>query len=32
MEELKLIGEKIEKFKYILAEHIELFEEEESPL
>ncbi|MFF2289809.1 STAS domain-containing protein [Peribacillus butanolivorans] len=31
MEELKLIGEKIEKFKYILAEHIELFEEEESP-
>ena len=31
MEELKLIGEKIEKFKYILAEHIELFEEEEFP-
>ena len=27
-EELKLIGEKIEKFKYILVEHIELFEEE----
>ncbi|MFJ7745318.1 STAS domain-containing protein [Peribacillus sp. NPDC097295] len=27
-EELKLIGEKIEKFKYILVEHIELFEED----
>ncbi|MFF2854628.1 STAS domain-containing protein [Peribacillus sp. NPDC058002] len=29
MEELRMIGEKIEKFKYILVEHIELFEEEE---
>ncbi|CAH0255022.1 RsbT co-antagonist protein RsbRD [Peribacillus sp. Bi96] len=29
MEELRMIGEKIEKFKYILVEHIELFEEED---
>ncbi|KWW12582.1 hypothetical protein AS888_09480 [Peribacillus simplex] len=30
MEQLRLIGEKIEKFKYILVEHIELFDEEDS--
>ncbi|AOH56881.1 hypothetical protein ABE28_021260 [Peribacillus muralis] len=30
MEQLRMIGEKIEKFKKILVEHIELFDEEDS--
>ncbi|MFD9627946.1 STAS domain-containing protein [Peribacillus muralis] len=30
MEQLRMIGEKIEKFKNILVEHIELFDEEDS--